>query len=87
MLLCKPGKREQILDLIEDLGFGAKINVEEVTNELKFSKLSSYDNLMIDSAIKVSSKLFKRRHTAFPVKISGDPQRTKISIEEVLKTS
>jgi hypothetical protein len=87
MLLCKPGKREQILDLIEDLGFGSKINVEEVTKELKFSKLSSYDNLMIDSTLKVSSKLFKRRHTAFPVKISGDSSATKISIDEVFNTS
>ena len=73
MLICKPGKREQILDLVEDLGFGSKVNVEELTKELNFSKLSSYDTIMIDSDLKVSSKLFKRRHTAFPVKISSDP--------------
>lgn len=87
MLLCKPGKREQILTLIEDLGFGSRINVEELSKTLNFAKLSSYDNLMIDSSLKVSSKLFKRRHFAYPIKISGDTSVTKKAIEQVLSTS
>ena len=73
LFLCKEGQREKILTLIEDLGFGAKVNVEELTKKLKPSILNKFDHLLIDSSIKASSKLFKRRHFPWPIDLKSNP--------------
>ena len=68
LLLCKPGQRERYLTLVEDLGFGARINVEELSKTLKTKAFNKFDHLLVDASLKTSTKLFKRRHFPFPIK-------------------
>lgn len=57
LLICKEGKKEETLEMVYDSGFGAVIEVEEASKELKTSTLNNYSLLLVQDSVKLNSNL------------------------------